>query len=229
MGLHLLLCGYECVFLLMCFCMLAFLFMCFYVCLCNCMRFCVLVSVFVCLYDICVFVFFFAFWNVCFFFFSRLFVCLYMCLCVWDANKRLLIGADHSMMPDNDAASFLLIPADLRYRNLWPDSLPWIFYPGAQHSSSSISPLLKLGCLSEKEKACITYIDWVLKAWSLKSIEVELILSLVGSQEEDAKLLNLGLPKGLSSTILICVRPLLPMHVRPLSLPVHCREGGLAT
>ena len=42
-GLHLLLCGYECVFVLMCFCMLAFLFMCFYVCLCNCMRF-------VCLY-----------------------------------------------------------------------------------------------------------------------------------------------------------------------------------
>ena len=52
------------------------------------------------------------------------FACLCVCLCVRDANKRLLIGADHSMMPDNDAASFLLIPADLRYRNLWPDSLP---------------------------------------------------------------------------------------------------------
>ena len=79
MGLHLLLCGYECVFLLMCFCMLAFLFMCFYVCLCNCMRFCVLVSVFVCLYDICVFVFFLLS-GMCVFSSSQ--DCLSACTCV---------------------------------------------------------------------------------------------------------------------------------------------------
>ena len=74
-GLHLLLCGYECVFVLMCFCMLAFLFMCFYVCLCNCMRFCVLVSVFVWLYDICVFV-------VCFCFLECVFFLLLKTVCV---------------------------------------------------------------------------------------------------------------------------------------------------
>ena len=81
MGLHLLLCGYACVFVLMCFCMLAFLFVCFYVCLCNCMRFFVLVSVFVWLYDICVFVVFLLS-GMCIFSSSQDCLCACTCVCV---------------------------------------------------------------------------------------------------------------------------------------------------